>query len=70
MEPGLAPEKNSADGGELALPYELPDEPLEDIEFVLFLFTLWESNILIAPYKTCELVYNFAINQGYFIQNT
>ena len=47
LDPGLAPEKNSVDGGELVLPYELPPEdPSELSEFVLFLL---ESNTLIAP---------------------
>ena len=39
LDPGLVPEKNSVDGGELLLPYELPEDPLEDNEFVLFLLT-------------------------------
>ena len=37
LEPGLVPEKNSVDGGELLLPNELPEDPFEDSEFVLFL---------------------------------
>ena len=41
MEPGLVPEKKSAEGGEPLLPYELPEDPLDDNEFVLFLFDPW-----------------------------
>ena len=37
LDPGLVPEKNSFDGGELLLPNELPEDPFEDREFVLFL---------------------------------
>ena len=49
LDPGLVPEKNSVDGGELLLPNELPEDPFDDNEFVLFLLDDCGSNIFIDP---------------------